>query len=64
MALGDQIYRQTKIITSQCHECEPSFIKMPFPCHPINAQNSSTEPIRCNPKLDEWGCTFYYRVRT
>ena len=27
MAFGDHIYRQTKIITGKCHECETSFIK-------------------------------------
>ena len=37
MAFGDQIYRQTKITTSKCHECKASFIKMSLPCHPINA---------------------------
>jgi len=41
MAFGDQIYRQTKITTDKCHECETSFIKMPFTCPPppVNAQN-------------------------
>ncbi|GGP78970.1 hypothetical protein GCM10009410_09110 [Shewanella ulleungensis] len=34
MAFGDQIYRQTNITTSKCHECETSFIKMPIACHP------------------------------
>jgi len=34
MAFGDQIYRQTKITTDKCHECETSFIKMPFTCPP------------------------------
>ncbi|MCL1082462.1 hypothetical protein [Shewanella psychromarinicola] len=34
MAFGDQIYRQTKITTSQCHECKTPFIKMPLTCRP------------------------------
>jgi hypothetical protein len=34
MAFGDQIYRQTNITTSKCHECETRFIKMPIVCHP------------------------------
>lgn len=34
MAFGDQIYRQTKIITSKCHECKTSFIKMHLTCPP------------------------------
>ncbi len=34
MAFGDQIYRQTKITTSQCHGCKTPFIKMPLTCHP------------------------------
>jgi len=38
MAFDDQIYRQTKITTNKWHECETSFIKMPLPCHPIDAQ--------------------------
>ena len=39
MVFGDQIYRQTKITTSKYNECKTSFIKMPFTCHPVNAQN-------------------------
>ncbi|GGP88458.1 hypothetical protein GCM10009410_22990 [Shewanella ulleungensis] len=54
MAFGDQIYRQTKITMSKCHECETSFIKMPIVCHPVNAQNSPTEFILCNRKRNEW----------
>jgi hypothetical protein len=38
MAFGDQIYRQTKITTSQCHECKTSFIKIPLTYPPLTHQ--------------------------
>ena len=50
MAFCDQIYRQTKITTSKCHECETGFIKMPIACHPVNAQNSPTKFVLINRK--------------
>jgi len=34
MQFGEQIYHQTKITSSQCHECKTRFIKMPLTCHP------------------------------
>jgi hypothetical protein len=40
MAFGDQIYRQTNITTSKCHECETRFIKMPIVCHPPLTQKA------------------------
>ena len=53
MAFGDQIYRQTNITTSKCHECETRFIKMPIVCHPApvnlkNAQNTPLEFVCCH----------------
>ncbi|WP_295032740.1 hypothetical protein [Shewanella sp.] len=45
MAFGDQIYRQTKITTDKCHECETRFIKMLSDCHAINAQNAAIKPL-------------------
>ncbi len=48
MPFGDQIYRQTKITTSQCHECKTSFLKMPIAYHPAYEQNPPTEFVLCN----------------
>ncbi|MFT6255576.1 MAG: hypothetical protein ACJAT8_000081 [Cellvibrionaceae bacterium] len=44
MAFGDQIYRQTNITTSKCHECETRFIKMPLTCPPapVNVKTHKT----------------------
>ncbi|CAM4243409.1 hypothetical protein SHLI107390_05930 [Shewanella livingstonensis] len=53
MAFCDQIYRQTKMTTSQCHECETRFIKMSLTCPPApvnlkNAQNTPLEFVCCH----------------
>lgn len=43
MPFGDQIYHQTKITSSQCHECKTSFIKMPITCPlTVNAKEHKT----------------------
>ena len=51
MAFGDQIYRQTKITTDKCHECETRFIKMLSDCHAINAQNAAIKPLCSHRKV-------------
>ncbi|CAM4243183.1 hypothetical protein SHLI107390_05905 [Shewanella livingstonensis] len=48
MALGDKIYRQTKITTRKCHECKTSFIKMPLTCHPPPLTQKAHKTLRLN----------------
>jgi hypothetical protein len=46
---GDQIYRQTKIITEKHYECKTTIIKIFIRCHANHAQSSTIEFIDNGP---------------